>query len=139
MWGSDETPQQIVEMYTPITKDFCAKHPYQSIDELKEIIRRHIGQGFLGDKPLEWLAVLNRTTYKLVKRVYETAGNDSAINKEVGRELARLGGMPVMQVSETVLWLAGTLYYASCGAISGLASARHLFFWPSLLRHDMVP
>ena len=55
--------------------------------------------GYLGDMPRAWASVLNEKTYGLIKRIYDTAANDRKINREVGAELAKIGGMAAMQVN----------------------------------------
>lgn len=96
-----ETPAQIVARYKVITQKFVDANPFPPLQELRKTIQSFVG-GYLGSRPLDWLAVLNEQTYPLIKRMYEKAANDPAVNKECGRELNKIGGMPVMQVRTQV-------------------------------------
>ena len=90
---------RIIEEAKRNANRFVRQHPFSSLDELKSIVNGPTGVGFLPPTTAQrCLSVLNDRVYPLMKRIYDTAGNDAGVTKEVGRELNKIGGFDAMQV-----------------------------------------
>ena len=89
-----------VEAYRKITNNFVRRTPFSSVEELKKLLNGREGIAFMGQETGNrcLLALSKEQSYMLIKRIYETAGNKPEVNKEVGRELNKLGGFNMMQV-----------------------------------------
>ena len=99
--SDDSEVQRILQEYKGKTNRFVREHPFSSPAELKAIVLAPSGVEALGaERGMPILRVIvNQEFYPLMKRIYDTAGNDSRVNKDAGREINRQEGFDAMQVS----------------------------------------
>ncbi len=94
--------RQLIEEYKGITDRFVRRHPFSSIDELKAILNGPTGAEFLPAQRTQQ-SVLNERYYPHLKRLYDTAGNDPKVTKEVGQKISDMGGFAAMEVPLTTV------------------------------------